>query len=320
MKKFFIIGFMCVIQLTFFANFSFAKVAKVDLENFTKETGITEEKLADYLSVYDLSLNDFESVNELVAYLGEPITQNTLHTLLSKHNISEDELNNILGGLGETVNDYLFIKDLDTTVSFYLNHAEVLVEAERMLSEIGLNEDEIDSLFMHFLSLNDVNLEQQMNSINANLEQYFSYNESANLTSNQRKELLGIYDRMIELFELNPKYYLLKNSSKQAIAYNELVEMDTLDGADLLIELYRQNDEFLLDLRVSEEMLASDFIIERGEKLLTVATLATEMSISVYGNRLPDTASPNANILLLGVILVVFGIIALFVTKKIQKI
>ncbi|MDR4889351.1 processed acidic surface protein [Fredinandcohnia sp. QZ13] len=316
MKKFLLVGVLFLFQLAYLSVDVFAEVTTEDLKKYTTETGLTEDDLEDYLAVYDLSLKDFENVNELVSYLGEPVNNETIQTLLTKHNLNEDELQHILGGFGESVEDYLFIKDLDTTVDFYLNHAEVLVEAERMLSEVGLTEDEIDGLFLHFLSLNDINLEEKMKSISSNLEQYFSYNNSEGLSSEQQKELLVMYDNMIEVFELQPRYYLLKDGAKEAIAYNKLLEMDTLDGAELLVELYRANDEYLLDLKLSEEMLATDFIIERGEKLLTVATLATEMSMKVQGNKLPITASPYSNLLLIGTLFLLLGIGAVFMTRK----
>ncbi|MFS0863753.1 processed acidic surface protein [Fredinandcohnia sp. 179-A 10B2 NHS] len=316
MRKILFFTLIVLVQLGLFNGNANAELTSVELQQFTNNTGLSEDELKEYLAVYDLSLNDFETVNELVSYLGEPVTETTLQTLLTKHNINEDELHNILGGFGESVNDYLFIKDLEVTVDFYINHAEVLVEAERMLSEIGLNEDEIDGLFLHFLTLSDVNLEEKMKSINSNLEQYFSYNKSDSFTSEQQQELLMIYDQMISVFELKPRYFLLKDGVKQAVAYNELIEMDTLDGADLLVELYRTNEEYLLDLRVSEDMLASDFIVERGEKLITVATLANEMSISVHGNKLPDTANPHATLLLFGGLLTLLGISTLIFTRR----
>ncbi|MEH7383339.1 processed acidic surface protein [Bacillus sp. JJ1533] len=316
MKKFLLVGVVFLFQLAFLSIGVFAEVTPEELKKYTTQTGLTEDELENYLAVYDLSLQDFASMNELVSYLGEPVNNENVQTLLTKHNINEDELHHILGGFGESVEDYLFIKDLETTVDFYLNHAEVLVEAERLLSEIGLTEDEIDGLFLHFLSLNDVNLEGKMKSISSNLERYFSYNNTEGLSSEQQKELLVMYDKMIEVFELQPRYFLLKDGTREAIAYTKLLQMDTLDGAELLVELYRANDEYLLDLKVSEEMLASDFIIERGEKLLTVATLATEMSIKVQGNKLPITATPYTNLLLVGAFFMILGVGALWMTRK----
>ncbi|WP_449537358.1 processed acidic surface protein [Ferdinandcohnia sp. Marseille-Q9671] len=316
MKKCLLVGAILGFQLSFFSFGVSAEVTPTDLQQYTNETGLSEDELEDYLAVYDLSLKDFENVNELVSYLGEPVNSETIQTLLAKHNIDKEELHHILGGFGESVEDYLFIKDLETTVDFYVNHAEVLVEAERMLSEIGLTQDEIDGLFLHFLSLNDLNLEEKMKSISSNLEHYFSYNDSEGLTSEQQKELLVMYDKMIEIFELQPRYYLLTDGAKQAIAYNQLLEKESLDGAELLVELYRANDEYLLDLKVSEEMLASDFIIERGEKLLTVATLATEMSVKVQGNKLPTTANPYINLLIVGALLIIIGVSTVFINRK----
>jgi processed acidic surface protein len=316
MKKLLLIGVIFLFQFSFLSNGVFAEVTPEELKNYTSETGFTESDLEDYLEVYDLSVKDFETVDELVSYLGEPVNKETIQTLLSKHNINEDELQHILGGFGESIHDYLFIKDLETTVDFYLNHAEVIVEAERMLSEIGLTEEEIDGLFLHFLSLNDMNFEENMKSLSSNLEQYFSYNSSEGLSVEQQKELLVMYDKMIETFELQPRYFLLKDGVKEAVAYNKLLEKSSLDGADLLVELYRTNDEYLLDLKVSEDMLASDFILVRGEKLLTVATLATEMSVKVQGNKLPTTASPYSNLLLIGALLIVMGIGSVVMTRK----
>ncbi|MCH1627799.1 processed acidic surface protein [Fredinandcohnia quinoae] len=318
MKRFLMSFGILTFYLFFFSNGVSAEVSQQELDNYFTKTGLTEDALKNYLSVYDLTLKDFDSVTELTSYLGSPVTKQNLNTLLTKHNMNESDLQNILGGFGETVSDYLFIKDLETTVDFYFNHAEVLVEAEQMLSEIGLTEDEIDGLFLHFLSLKEISLDEKMRDISTNLEQYFTYNTEATLTSKQKKELLALYDDMISIFELAPKYYLVNGQSKEAIAYNELLNSTSLGGADLLVEIFNQDQEFLLDIKVTEDMLASDFILERGEKLLTVATLANEMSVGVHGEKLPTTALPYGSYLLLSAILILIGICLLFY-RIIQK-
>lgn len=315
MKRFLVCCGMLSFYLTCFTSSVSAEVPKQELERYFSETGLSENTLIDYLSIYDLSLKDFDNVDELASYLGSPVTKDNLNTLLTEHHLAESDLQNILGGFGETINDYLFIKDLKTTVDFYFNHAEVLVEAEQMLSEIGLTGDEIDGLFLHFLSLKATDFEEKMKNISSSLEQYYSYNSDSNLTSEQKKELLVLYDDMIDSFELTPKYYLLNGESKEAVAYNDLLNSPSLGGADLLVELYKKNNELLLDLKVTEEMLASNFILERGEKLLTVATLANEMSVGVHGEKLPKTALPYGTYLLLSGILLLIGSVLLLLSK-----
>ncbi|MCA1032679.1 processed acidic surface protein [Bacillus timonensis] len=292
-----------------------ASINKDDLTQFSEELGISQTALENYLRFYEYSLDDFHSIEELSAFLGSPVNDKTLGQLLAKYELTEKQLNVLLTGFGESVKDYLFLKDLDTAVGFYVNHAEVLRDAEKMLAKIGMTEEEIDNLFQHMLTLDQSLLGEKMGTFNTRLEPFFSYNSAKKLTDQEKTELQTLYEEMIATFNLRPVYFVISNGTKQSISFNDLLKQDTLADKILIVELKDKKGEVVVDMQFEGGKLTANAMVEHGEQILNVAGIASEMNVSLQGQKAPNTASPYGLNMIVSSIMLLLGFFGLLLTR-----
>jgi processed acidic surface protein len=308
MKKFLFIITACLfLNTTVFEPRVLAAINQQELEQYLESISWTMEDLNDYLADFDLTLADFETLDELKNMLGTPITPDNLNELLARYNLTQEELEALLGQFGETPQDYTFIEDLDMAVDFYLNHEKEMQEIIDMLATIGFTEEEANRLFEHIMSLDEAALEQRMEGLDARFERFVNIEDPSELTEEQKEDLLAIWEELLAALEISPKFYLANGNTKQAIAYRDLVKLDTLGGRDLLVELYNMQGELLVDMQLSEEMLLSDFIFQAGEDFLHVGEMASEMKVTMQGEKMPNTASPYLMNILIGLCIALLG-------------
>jgi processed acidic surface protein len=308
MKKFLFIITACLfLNTAVFEPRVLAAINQQELEQYLESISWTMEDLNDYLADFDLTLADFETLDELKNMLGTPITPDNLNELLARYNLTQEELEALLGQFGETPQDYTFIEDLDMAVDFYLNHEKEMQEITDMLATIGFTEEEANRLFEHIMSLDEAALEQRMEGLDARFERFVNIEDPSQLTEAQEEELLAIWEELLAALEISPKFYLVSGSTKQAIAYRDLAKLDTLGGRDLLVELYNMQGELLVDMQLSEEMLLSDFIFQAGEDFLHVSEMASEMKVTMQGEKMPNTASPYLMNILIGLCTALLG-------------
>ncbi|ARI76204.1 processed acidic surface protein [Halobacillus mangrovi] len=111
--------------VTLFPGVNYAAPHTNEVESFVAELGWTVQDLEEYLDFYELSLEDFEDMDELREFLGEPLTEENLNVLLSDYGLSLEEASQLLienGELeeGQSILDaYALVEDLDMDLSFY---------------------------------------------------------------------------------------------------------------------------------------------------------------------------------------------------------
>ena len=288
-------------------NDVFAAVSHDEAKKHVEDLGFSYEKFQDYLAFHELTLEEFESLEELDTFIGTPITEANLNELLATQDLSREELQSLLSGFGESLDQYLFIEDLEVDVKFYLDHAEVIQEAQRLLADVGLSEDEVDRLFHHILSIDKSLLEKDIDRITQGLEPFYSYERKSEVTSEMNENLMDLYNEMLTAFQLTPSYFIFNDGEKSAISVSDLIGEDSLKGDKLLVELTNAQGSMVLDFEVTEKMLVDDFLLVRGEQLMNVAGLASELSVSMAGDQLPNTASPFGRNMVIAVLIILFG-------------
>jgi processed acidic surface protein len=315
-KLLFIVVLGLFLNTTSFEPRVLAEIDQQELDQYLQSIGWTTEDLNDYLADFDMTLADFATLDELKEMLGTPITPDHLQELLARYNLTQEELEALLGQFGETPQDYTFIEDLDMAVDFYLNHDQEMQEINDMLSSIGFTEEEANRLFEHIMSLNEETLLQRMEGLDARFEKFVNVEDPSQLTQEQQQELLEIWEELLTALEMNAKFYLVNGNTKQAIRYHDLINLHTLDGRDLLVELYNMQGELLVDMQLSEEMLLSDFIFAAGEDFIHVGEMASEMQLEMQGEKMPNTASPYLMNMLISLLIALSG---WFMYRKTRK-
>ncbi|MGN7941017.1 processed acidic surface protein [Virgibacillus sp. 6R] len=298
----------------------FAAPPEEEVNKLLSEMGWTQEDLQNYLDYYEMSLADFDTIEDLKGELGTPINERSLTKLLTKYNMSRDELDKLLAGFGETVDDYWFIEELDVSIDFYLNHDQYMKEAEEMLALIGLEEEEVDRFFNHLMALDETVLEQRMEEVAARLEPFLTVDPESELTEDQLNELASIWEEMMGLLQLAPKLYLVNTEgNKTDISFGRLMNMEEMNGNSLLIEIYDTQGNLLLDMQLSEDMLSSEFLLDAASQFTNVGDLAGELT-NIKHEQLPKTASPFGMNMIIGLFVFVIGLSIYVKSRKTQRV
>jgi processed acidic surface protein len=372
MKKWMSIIAIITLILGSFPKIGLAAPTEAELGDYLSEIGWTKEELIEYLDFDGLTIEDFETIDELREYLGPPITEQNLNELLAKYDLTLEELENLLkengeldegeqiqdvfffiNDLDETVSFYLdnpltpisdenlqelldkygltkkeledllhkngdsldnyqYIEDLDMAVDYYLNYAE-LINGE--LAKLGITTEEIDRLINYLSTLDYENpaFEEKMMELAERMEAFGDFESAEDLTPEQIAELIDIMNDLLDLFQLKVKYYLVKGNERKEVSLDALLAMDSPNGYDLLIEIYDLQGNLLMDMILTAEMFGSELIKETGKDIKhvekVVKTLPEINSKTVKGAKLPKTASPYPDNMLLGSIIVLIGVI-----------
>ncbi len=100
------------------------KSLDVYLKEISIERGftITKEDIEFSLSLYDSYLEEFDTVEDLKEFLGDVIRKdgNNLKQIYDDYDIDQAALEETLNEFGETLEDYVFLDDLEMNIGFYL--------------------------------------------------------------------------------------------------------------------------------------------------------------------------------------------------------
>lgn len=281
-----------------------------ELQHYLHNLGWTKENLDSYLTAYDLSVNEFDTMEELVEVLGTPINEYNVQNVLDKHGLLMEDLDDLLSQFGESTEDYSFIEELNKAVSFYLEHNHAMTGMIDFLSYIDMTEDEITQLFNHIGKIEKGPLLSRLQGINFRIDSLGSLEEGSNLSLNQQKELLAIFEDVVSIYQLNPTYEVIPvvENSNETISYNKITDIEAIRGKSVHVSLYTRQGELLADMSLTADMLTSDFVLQASEQLAQVGHLSAEMNSFMYGDMLPDTASNYLINLLCGLLLLLIGI------------
>ncbi|KMY43031.1 hypothetical protein AC622_01115 [Bacillus sp. FJAT-27916] len=283
------------------------------------EEGSTLEETFIYINALDMHLDYYQSPDLT------PITDENLQALLDDYEITREELNAILDEMGESLVNFTYIEDLDLFLMDYFYDDEefmedLLSEIAGDFAEIGLTEEELERLFEHFMRIaeEDETILDRLFALEDRVNQLPDFESSDDLTEAQMNEIVSVFNEILNIFQLNAKYYLVKGDSKQPITLNELMHLETTNDADLLIELYNLQGEFLADLLFTAELFGSDVIKGEVGKVIKPITEVKEekknpvkkpvktvkpvkkVTKTENGGKLPNTAGNYTEGILLG--------------------
>lgn len=281
-----------------------------EFQKYLERIGMSEEDFVTYFEdVHDFTLEDFDSVKEIKNYLGEPINKENLNALLADYGMTKKELEQLLAENGMSLGDFVFIDDLEAEIlylAFDSIDEDAIIEA---LAGFGLTNDEMQKLEAHLEKVLE-NSDQEaflakLLNLGDRLMSFPEFDSASELTPGQIAELLSIWDELLNLLQLKVDYYLVKDGIETPISLSALIQMDTINGADLLIKIYSKDGQFLADLLITKEMFGSDLLNNAGQKINKVET-ATKASAkkpvaktvkgkkpvvkTVNGGKLPNTA------------------------------
>ncbi|MED4055071.1 processed acidic surface protein [Niallia taxi] len=293
---------------------AFAAPTNEEVSQLANSLGWTTDDLENYLSDKELSLEHFDSIESLKDYLGTPITPDNLNKLLKNYNMTQEELEILLTGFNESVQDYWFIEDLDVAIDFYQNHEEQMQNLEAFLLNIGMTEDETASLYQHFKKLDKQALANNISNWKEELQAFATMDQEEQLSSANKESLLSIWKNVSKQLELTPVFYSVDdNGNRKEIVLDEFLQAPQYDTVAL--EIYDSNDALLVDTVISPEKLTSGFAVAAADKVVNLAELSGNLT-TLYDSQLPNTASFIPLFLFAGYLCVLTGCIILLRNKS----
>ncbi len=324
-------------DLTDLQEFLGPLVNETNLQELLEEFEMTEEELVKLLEENGTSLDEFIFYEDLYwqvsdfLYTAEltPITDENLQELLDEFDFeSKEELEAFLNKYDDSLENYDNMEDLYMAVGEHI-FMESKDEMINTLDSFGLSLAEANNLANHLLAiLENPDLDQEqflakMDEIGQRLMNFPEFESAEDLSAEDIAEFIDIWNDMLNLLDLKVEYYLSKDGKETAISFESLLNMDSTNGADLIIKILSKDGKLLADMKVTKEMFGSDFLQETGKTIdktketaedVTKAVEkvpAVKVAKTVKGGKLPNTGSdylPNA---LAGFALFLFGIFAI---------
>lgn len=235
----------------------------------------SKQELENILVQFDDSLENYKYLENLESivdlYLYElsltPINDTNFQELLKRYGFnSKEELETFLNDHGDSMEYYKYMEELEDAISFYQDEVE-FDEIYPDLPDIGLSDEEIGKLLEHFFSLDieDSTFLNKLLELQDKLAPFENLENVDELSENQIIEFKQIYQQLLELFQIDINYYLVKDNEKNPVSFDALMTMYSTDGYDLLLEIYNKNGELLADLLLPSDLFDFQKIIEEAK-------------------------------------------------------
>ncbi|WP_445487204.1 processed acidic surface protein [Niallia sp. 03133] len=289
---------------------AFAAPSETDVAALADSLGWTTKDLTDYLLTKDSKVDDFDTIKDLKEYLGTPITPDSLDQLLQAYNMTREELDILLAGFNEKVQDFWFIEDLDVAIDFYQNHENTMANLEQFLLSHGITEKEKNQLYNHFKKLDAQVLHTKVYKWKETLANLDALDKEEQLTNTQKSELISLWKDMTQTLALQPLFYAVDDNGKRTkLSFRQFATNIKLDT--VAMELEDQNNHIIMDTVISPEKLSGQFAVDAADKVIHLTELSGELS-SLYQSQLPNTASLHPLLLFLGYLCILLGVLFLY--------
>ncbi|MEM4992258.1 processed acidic surface protein [Priestia sp. SB1] len=294
-----------------------SKTFDTDLSTYLKEVSkvrgseVTRDDIEYALYSFDetLSLDDFETIEELKDFLGEPIASDlhNLNGIYMDNNLTEKSLKELLRENGLTIDDFIFEEDLYYAVYLYTegsvevssNHLEGIGEAQDfkelndllgfLQDEFGLTVEEMDRIKAHLSSINDelsdLTTLYRLDDVGTKLTSFKHLKTAKELTPDQIAELLSIYNEIASIFHIKSSFVLAQGGSEKPLSFVNLMDLEELKSSNLKINLSTTEGRFLADLVLTDDMVNSNVLTAAGEELQKPAEEAKKSSLKAASSK-----------------------------------
>lgn len=304
----------------------------------TRGFTVSREMIKAYLSQYEIPLSSFETVDELKDFLGDVIKSDlsNLDYFQTEYGLSREDIDSRLSTINKTLNDYVFIDNLEFTIlenddgkisyTYFMSFLEESFPG--ITKKLGMTEEEYKKTYQYFMSMEDYYYSEETQDKLIDILMRFqtlaeTFSESGkDATLDQLTQLQNLYQDLQDILKIKFSYSVLENGKKVPLTLLDLMNGKDLENATISITLYTEASEFLMDFNLSADMFGE--VIGDVEKTpVTKPEASNDKTTSVTvktvtGGKLPKTASNYTAMVLAGAFLVLLGTV-LFKTNRKEK-
>ena len=239
-----------------------AAISEEALQQYVQDIGWTMDDLTRYLAKWNMTIEDFSSLEALKEQLGTPITPDRLDALLQRYDMTKEEAESLLGQFGEQLQQYTFIEDLAYALSFYRDRYDAMQAMTDILATIGLTENEIRGL----IERTPPTAKQTLERLDDQIQTLVLRDLSKPLTKKEREAMLTFWNEWLSLYRLQAKVFEVNEQGRKPISF-EQIETAT---APVAMEWYDERGNFVADLYIPSERLNSSVLIDASNNLHTL--------------------------------------------------
>ncbi|MCX8045626.1 MAG: processed acidic surface protein [Anoxybacillus gonensis] len=278
-----------------------AAISEEALRQYVQDIGWTMDDLTRYLAKWNMTIDDFSSLEALKKQLGTPITPDRLDALLQRYHMTQEEAEALLGQFGEQLQQYTFIEDLAYALSFYRDRYDAMQAMTDILATIGLTENEIRRLFER----TPMSAKQTLDRLDEQMQTLVLRDPTAPLTKKEREAMLAFWNEWLSLYRLQAKVYEVNEQGRQPISF-EQIETTT---APVVMEWYDEQGNIVADIYIPSERINASVLIDASEQLAHIGKMALDLESGLLVARMPKTASSYGNNILIGIGLLVVSLL-----------
>lgn len=243
-----------------------------ELNQYLAKIGWTKQDLMEYLAYYEIPLNKIDSLSNLKDLLGTPVNSGNYQELLSKYKLTDKQLKALLNHFGDSLSEYTFIEDLDTSVGFYVQHDDFMAEIENDLNELGITDKEVGRFFDYIGQVEETNKNKldQLKFLDARMEQYLNQTSPTDLSKDQVAELAEIFTEAADLLEIKVNFKM----NNQDISFQKLLEMEDTIPGNLYTSVYSNTGDLLIDFNLTSDFFQS--VVNGWDEILHLGELSNE--------------------------------------------
>ncbi|MBB6176040.1 processed acidic surface protein [Anoxybacillus tengchongensis] len=272
-----------------------AAIPEEALRQYVQDIGWTMDDLTRYLAKWNMTINDFSSLEALKKQLGTPITPERLDELLLRYEMTQEEAEALLGQFGEQLQQYTFIEDLAYALSFYRDRYDAMQAMTDILATIGLTEDEIHRL----VERTPPSAKQTLERLDEQIQTLVLRDSSAPLTKIEQETVRHLWNEWLSLYRLQAKVYEVNEQGRKPISFEQFQTAT----APVVMEWYDDDGTLVADLYIPYERIGSSALIDASEQLAHIGMMALDLESGLLVARMPKTASSYGMNILIGIAL-----------------
>ncbi|MFP7495085.1 processed acidic surface protein [Terribacillus saccharophilus] len=312
-----------------------------NLQGLAEELGLTEKELADLFAANGYDLYGFKYMDDLYEVIYNDINGVSLYFLLQEVEFTQAEFEQLLAENGATLEDFSSYEELsefiyEQTGYYEFSRDDYWEMVGPFFDLIGVSQEEFFRVYDYLENVVANDPEAILLGLDDFLirtEALGDFETSTELTEAQGKELISIWNDLMNLLQMKAEFHLVDGSTKTPVTLQELLKVTDLEDRVLLVELFDLQGNHLLNFTITGETFGSDLLTsvppveapvhekpaaehkheapvkEKGVVAPTKTASATTETTQQEGKRLPDTASPTGNILLIGAAVLAVGVV-----------
>ncbi|PFP28620.1 processed acidic surface protein [Bacillus sp. AFS073361] len=281
--KLMLIGFL-LLPFLFSASSAQAAPSENEINKYIADIGWTKQEFLEYIDYYEIPLDEYTMAG-LKELLGPPINSKNYQDLLIKYGLTEKELNDLMDHFGDSVKEYKFINDLDSTVEFYISADKSMAEVEKALSDTGITEEEAERFFNYLAEVEEKNKDQldQMTTNDTLWEHLMTVEDPSQLSDEDLDEMVRLLEQTIALYEVKVNF----KADGKAVTLKDLLKMKEPPGT-LYGSIYSTSGELLIDFNIPREYFESMEAIVDGEDMIHLGEISDDYVDHMHEEKYED--------------------------------